>query len=182
MRFNEVIACVDWGDIATWLGSVGTVGTLIFTLRQLYNDRNERKSNELKFQAKEISAWIDNSNKDITIVRFNNLSNTPVYSVVLTIVCIKGAGQPIDGTEAGENYKYRSIFSVLPPGKFKHIMNSPGRGMFMEYGIEIAFTDSSGNSWIRKSNGELITIKQEPTDYYNISHPFSFSSFDEIMY
>lgn len=48
---------IDWskvqlGDLATWIGSIGIVGTLTFTLRELHIDRQERKEDKLRLQAK----------------------------------------------------------------------------------------------------------------------------------
>lgn len=176
----EFIKQLDFGDIPTWLGSIGTVGTLVYTLRQLNINKNEKKEYELRLQAKDISSWIvGDDEKEITI-NVNNSSSTPVYSIIITIVAIQGAGMPKDGREMTESYKHRSRFAILPPGKFQTKMPHIGRGMHIEFGIEIAFTDSMGNSWVRKSNGKLVNIKQSTLEYYNTPRPISWSSFEEI--
>lgn len=33
-------------------------------------------------------------------------------------------------------------------------------------GVQIAFRDWNGNSWVRKSNGILEKIEKKPTEYY----------------
>lgn len=74
------------GDWATWVGSIGTAGTLIFTLIQIYNDKKDRKKGEKESQAKKVSSWIESSDLDNhrTICRVNNLSDSPVCNVILT--------------------------------------------------------------------------------------------------
>lgn len=180
-KFYELISWLNKYYIATWLGSIGTVGTLIFTLKQLHIDRNERKEIELKSRAKDVSAWITKESGNYVIVRLNNLSNAPIYSVILTLVCIQGTGGPEDGKQALGNYEYRNIFFALPPGKLQTKMPYGGRGMSIRFGIEIAFTDSNGKSWVRKSNGKLAIIKQKTTEYYNLFPPFSEDKYEEII-
>lgn len=170
------------GDWAIWVGSIGTAGTLIFTLIQIYNDKKDRKKNEKESQAKKVSSWIESSDLDNhrTFCRVNNLSESPIYDVVLTAVIVQGAG-PMDGREIdGEDISYRSKLKILPPGKYQIEIGFLDYGMCIAYGTELAFKDVNGNSWVRKSNGSLIKIKKEPIEYYDIARPVSWDDFKEI--
>lgn len=43
LLIGGIVINMELGDIATWLGSIGTVGTLIYTLKQLKISRQENK-------------------------------------------------------------------------------------------------------------------------------------------
>lgn len=167
---------IDWSKIPEWLSAIGTVGTLMFSLLQLYYYRKEQKSYSLKAQADKISAWIYREDESETQCILNNFSNMPVYNVIITILVTKGAGGPRDGIEADSNYQNRELVGVLPPGKYKIGTAPLSHGMHIGFGIEIAFSDVQGNSWVRKSNGELILIKKSPIEYYNIPQPFNWET------
>lgn len=180
LKIFEILLNFNWGDVPTWLGAIGTVGTLVFTLIQLHKDRIERKINELKSQAINISSWISEENEENIVFKLNNMSNAPVYEVVLTLVITHGSGSYYDGQGVGEEYRNRNIFKILPPGKFETKMPYPGKGMNIIFGTEIAFKDVKGNSWVRKGDGNLIFIKQNPLEYYQISFPVLWKSYEEL--
>lgn len=48
------------------------------------------------------------------------------------------------------------------------------------YGIEIAFKDVNENSWVRKSNGKLVSIKEDSIEHYNIARPVSWDIYKDI--
>ncbi|MCY8600324.1 hypothetical protein MOD33_05990 [Bacillus spizizenii] len=171
---------MDMGDIATWFGSLGTIAVFGLAYYQLHTDRMAIRENEKRYQAKKISVWIDSENRNAEMCySIQNVSDSPVYQAIITLVGIQGAGPPKCGEDVDERYEYRVMLVTIPPGKFYAISNSGGRGMHIEYGVEIAFTDSNGNHWIRRSNGKLEEIKKNPLNFYNLSLPVSWSKVKE---
>ncbi|MEB2492879.1 hypothetical protein SOP93_17075 [Peribacillus frigoritolerans] len=62
---------VQWGDVATWIGSFGTVTTLGFALIQIINERKleakcEKVQTEKRFQGERVSAWLNLTNIDLS--------------------------------------------------------------------------------------------------------------------
>ncbi|MFF2587602.1 hypothetical protein ACFVSS_06860 [Peribacillus butanolivorans] len=165
------------GDLATWVGGLGTIATLIFAFWQLQTERRTANDNEKKFQATKVSVWIDSENSREICYSIQNVSDLPIYQAIITLVGIQGAGLPRNGEDEGvdESYKYRLNLVTIPPGKFFTTSESSDRGPSFEYGVEIAFTDASGNHWVRRSNGQLKEIKTSPFEFYNISLPVTWS-------
>ncbi|MDK8643801.1 hypothetical protein [Niallia taxi] len=168
---------LEVGDLATWVGGLGTIATLFFAFYQLHTERIATKENEKRTQAQKVAVWIDSENLQSEICySIQNASESPVYQAIITLVGIQGAGPPRKGEDIDESYEYRVKLVTIPPGKFHTVSGSGGRGMSIEYGVEIAFTDANGNHWVRRSNGKLIEIKTNPLEFYNISLPVSWSN------
>jgi hypothetical protein len=55
---------VQWGSVATWVASVGTVAAVSLALWEARGDRKERLRRELRQQAVRISAWFVETHKD----------------------------------------------------------------------------------------------------------------------
>jgi hypothetical protein len=163
---------LDIGDIATWFGSVGTISTLFFAFYQLQTEREATRENEKRSQASKISAWIaqENGNAEV-LYAIQNASDASIHQAIVTLVGIQGAGPPSKGEDVGGNYHYRVRLITIPPGRFYAWSDSGGRGMMIEFGVEIAFKDSNGTNWVRRSNGQLEEIKQKPIEFYNIPQP-----------
>lgn len=123
-------------------------------------------------QAGMISAWIEKENEDgsawITVL---NESTTPVTKMILSTVNIQTT--PSSGKEAPN--ECRTYLNLVPPGKyFTRLMIH--HGMHFLSGVEIAFIDNAGQSWLRDWDGLIIHLKQQPSEYYNLSLPISWES------
>ncbi|MEC0710136.1 hypothetical protein P8881_21635 [Bacillus haynesii] len=187
----RIISQANFGDWLGFMGSyiggiisgVATFATVIFAIYQLQTQQanaalNELKSqeNEKRFQANKIAAWIDSENRRSQMLySIQNSSDLPIYQAIITLVSIQGAGPPRNGDEVGGDYKYRVLLVTIPPGKFYTVSDSNGKGMHIEYGVEVAFTDAKGIHWVRKSNGQLKEIKKRPLEFYDIPLPVSWS-------
>lgn len=95
-------------------------GKRFITLIQLFIERRDRKADKLKFQAKCISSWIESEGENKTICSINNLSQIPIYEVILIIVTNKGS--QMNGKHAAKTYEkgeypYLRKIDVVPPGK-----------------------------------------------------------------
>ena len=111
---------VQWGDVATWVASVGTVMAVVVALVQVARERRARLKQEVRDRAERhvahaslISGWLgpaeavpetqrvnygdaemDAEYNYRTPIYIHNSSAEPVYEVVTGIVFIQGAGAP----------------------------------------------------------------------------------------
>ena|ERR1700733_14755202 len=163
------IANSKWlGDVATWVSGIGIVSTFIIGFIQIHNERKIRKEKERKEQAEHISAFIFKETLAKTTIALLNLSNEPIYEVIVSISVFQGSG---GGRSIKEFYQYTSFLSVVPPGKsFTHV-DGGYHGMSFHPAVEIAFKDVKGKSWVRTGRGVLKEISKSPVDYYNLHSP-----------
>lgn len=140
------------GDLATWAGSVVTVGVLSVALWQLGILRKDREAE----QAALVSAWIsgtptgcgpDDPNPTVTVaLSFRNVSNQPIsrilHQVTLGSQRHRGSTGPIppDGSIRTKDVPFRSI---------------PLEDAQMAPTLDIWFTDEAGHQWHRPHAGRL---------------------------
>ena len=129
----------------------------------------EAEGRERRQQAERISGWPGQDSPPNTPLILLNRSNEPVYEVVATLVLIQGAG-----AHRGEDYippGYRRVIAILPPGRWRVNVDSGWAGMSRRPGVEIAFTDRAGITWIRRSTGMLEEVKMPAIDHYGLDRP-----------
>ena len=180
---------IQYGDLPTWLASIGTVGALGAALWQIRTERTRRLQQEAhdredarRAQARRVACWpgeegtpgpMDPWWGKSTPIEVVNGSNEPVYNLVFALVQLQGAG----GVRRIEEWEGRipqgqsapwSTAAILPPGRWR--VSVPGEGwsggMGMRLGAEIAFVDRAGVNWIRRSSGGLEELPQAPIDYF----------------
>jgi hypothetical protein len=64
----------------------------------------------------------------------------------------------------------------IPPGQHQYQMNFYGRGMYLRFGVELAFRDAAGQSWPRRGNGLLEKTEKKPLELYDINPPVPWES------
>jgi hypothetical protein len=181
------------GDLATWIGSIGTAGALAAALVQIGTERRARhraESENLKtmrrLQAEKVSTWWGGpavSGGDWLILL--NRSNEPVYRAVAILVLIQGAGP-----HQGEDYQKDESGSpsaldafvpiaIIPPGRWRVQVSGGWGGMMRRPGAELAFTDCSGNHWIRRASGNLQEVSTDAITHYELPAPIPFLSVPE---
>jgi hypothetical protein len=146
----------NWVAIVTGITSI--VATIIAIGTFLYTWHKDSEEINVA-QANKISAWIDNDErgeakltKDMKFMNviINNVSEQPVYNVVLSSGTYQGSGTPyLTGADA------TSSIGTLPPGKYTTRVPYPGAGMHTRMEAAVSFTDTRGNSWIRDATGHL---------------------------
>lgn len=166
------------GDWATWAAAVFTGSAVFVALWQIHVERRERQKVERRAeeeqkrrQATKVSAWITKAYDDPMWIAVRNSSDEPVYEVIVSLVSVQGAGPPRDAHDTEPDFRYRAFLSVVPPGRFYASMPYGGHGMSMRFGLEVAFTDASGQYWVRKGNGDLSCIATPAIDYYRVHRP-----------
>jgi hypothetical protein len=155
---------------------VGTVALAIFALAQIAIERRARKQGALRAQAERVSAWPYAywGNSAQTILVLHNGSDEPVYRAIVSLVFIQGAA-PRTGKALIANLdqfgEFVRTFTVIPPGR--HYTTVPGgwAGMMRRPGVELAFVDRAGVSWLRSGDGRLSRMRREPADYYGLPQP-----------
>ena len=182
---------INLGSIPTWVAGVGTVGTLSAALVQIRGERKRRLSQEIaaakslkESQAQLIAAWAGRAetplaqNLDInreyqgrTPINLINSSNSPVYSLVASIVFIQGAAYKTTEelmAHHGNGLSPTTTIAILPPGAWRiWIPGSHWSGILGgRSGAELAFTDRAGIHWIRRATGVLEEISEPPFHYF----------------
>lgn len=170
--------------------AVGTVGALFAALFQIRRDRNQLLKAKREEQAVNVAAWIEDivlasempgnqfNAYRTALIRNNNL--TPIYDVILTVVGLHGAGSAIHGEDNEGEFRFRVMFPQIPTGLWGTWIDTGGGGMGVICALEISFRDSTGVSWIRRGNGKLVEIKEDPLTYYSILLPPSWSYAERI--
>lgn len=167
MRYEVIY---QLGDIATWLAAIGTVGAFFVGFKQIKDEREIRKDNELKDQAVRISAFIVKENLPKTKIELLNLSSEPIYEAIVSLEAFQGAGFEKPSNTPGE---YISCLSVIPPGKSFTFIGGGYHGMSFHPSIAMAFKDIKGKNWFRSGRGDLKEISMSPTDFYELRLPIS---------
>jgi hypothetical protein len=176
--------------VATLL--VGIAGVLIAYLTLSNQTATEsqaqaqRQSAERRDQAEQVSAAPiagregvpishEPDGREVTRVGLYNRSNVPVYNAVVTLVLVQGAGPhaAVELTDPSLRSEFQRYLTAIPPGEFETQVSAGWGGMYRRPGIELAFTDHAGHHWIRYASGQLVEIKQEPSQYYKLEQPVS---------
>ena len=129
----------------------------------------EAEGRERRQQAERISGWPGQGSLPTTPLILLNRSDEPVYEVVATLVLIQGGA-----ARRGEDYipsGYRRVISILPPGRWRVNVDGGWAGMSRRPGVEVAFTDRAGITWIRRATGMLEEVKMPAIDHYGLDRP-----------
>jgi hypothetical protein len=177
---------VEWDGVGTWVASIGTVSTLFFAVYQWSKAVAEKRlANEdaRRAQARRVCTWLD-AHSGHGGLRLSNSSDEPVTSVIVYYVWAQGAAWRT-GEEAERRFQssrepdgygdintIRALVQNLPPGRFWVTVDGPENApMQGQLGLEIAFTDSAGQSWVRRAGGELVALDQSPIVHYGVALP-----------
>ena len=157
-----------WGDVPTWLTAIGTCGAVIVALFLARRD----KHNDRRRQAERITAWLGpvqpSGTSLLQQVTIQNASHQSVYELIASLVSVQGAFR---ATAVGDPRGFRTTVGQIPPGQHVTSIRSGGHGMTLKLGIELAFRDASGTSWIRAGDGRLRESKDDPVDAYQLKRP-----------
>ncbi len=151
---------------AAWFSAIGTVGTLVVAVWQLFSGARKDRKARRQSQAEKLTAWVDETDEFQIL---SNRSGNPVYDAVLTFVIKDGDGRR---SPVGQDRSYRHTFRTVPPGDWQFLFPEGWRGMHAYPGVELAFRDAAGHSWIRGPRGELKELDQGPIEYYGIGYPY----------
>lgn len=170
--------------------SASTVGALFAALWQIRTERNIRLAREdqerqerHREQARLVSAVIGPEQPDFddpwsgkgrSAIDLINGSAEPVYRLVATIVAVQGTvphttERWLESNGPWDGRRPIATASILPPGMHRvwvgGVKWAMGSG-FNRSGAEVAFTDRSGNHWIRRATGQLEELQDDPFSHF----------------
>lgn len=101
-----------------------------------------------------------------------NGSQQLAYQVIASMVPVRGAiSQDFRNVIGSHPTEFRAFKGELPPGRTNLDVTWPGGGMHIRFGIEVAFRDAAGRSWVRTADGLLKRIQGEPAAHYGLHEP-----------
>lgn len=161
-----------WGDVPTWLAGIGTCGAVIVSLYLARQDGLRREQHEKRRQAEMITAWLGPAQSSgdglYEVVVLQNSSMQSVYQLVACLVSIQGSFRE---TAVGDSRGFRSTVGQVPPGQQQAKIESAGHGMQLKLGVELAFQDAAGVFWLRRGNGLLEEVHEDPATLYKLTRP-----------
>jgi hypothetical protein len=164
-------------SVRDWLILFAAVAAAFVGWQQIADERNARKAGEERLlrearrsQAERISAWINADNEFSMDATLANRSDQPVYQVIIWRVAAYGAGAH-SGRELDEASGEYRTFATLPPGRYTTFFEPGFHGMGLKPGVEIAFRDQAGITWIRSGDGLLRRTTLSPVDFYGLAEP-----------
>lgn len=163
----------QFGDLATWVGALGTTGAFGVSLTLLYQALKDRRVS----QAQRVVAWQveiqpattpDATYVAVIIYRLLNGNDTPVYNVVFQAPC-------------GVRGTFVKHIGLLAPNETRDIrVYLPGAPRASQYPPNIAFTDSAGRYWYRRGDrGALKQIRSSQVEELIKEDPGAYESIDE---
>lgn len=209
-RRHTLGVSVSFGDVPTWVAAVGTVGALGAALWQIRNERILRRDADKRLriehhleQARLVAAYMGEQDKaedeletptadqGRTAFYLANNSPEPVYSVVVGLVFVQGAGPRTLEDMIDLNQKQYSrrgpvtTISILPGGLYRVWIGGTGWHQILSgrAGVDIAFTDRAGAHWIRRATGQLDELAMPPLEYlqeWNFDGPHDFQTPERV--
>jgi hypothetical protein len=190
---------LHYGDVpaaVASLGAVGALGAALFQIRTERQYRHEREdADRLErhlAQARLISAMVgpqetrgrpdaagghaapSEADDGRTAIYLVNGSDEPVYTLVVSLVFIQGAGPRT--TEDLLRYRQSTgaqqvpitTVSMLPGGTSRVWLDGTHWSGILSgrIGAELAFTDRAGSHWVRRATGKLEELPYEPLEYF----------------
>ena len=125
--------------------------------------------------ANDVAAWLvrDGGSEMSFGLVVQNGSKQVAYDMIASLVSLQGAFRE---TAVGDARGFQRFLGIVPPGELRTRIEYGGDGMFLRFGIELAFQDPQGRFWLRKGNGFLNEVFQSPLELYGIDPPVSWDN------
>jgi hypothetical protein len=161
---------IDWGDVPTWIGAIGTVLAVLAAIyagvqaKRVYLIERRRdhqaEDDRRRTQAVAISGWVTESTghsaaSEWPILAIMNASTLPVYDLVATVT-------RSDGTRLTSE-KFPSVAPAQSPLQRPLVLQESAIGAEPLL-ISLTFLDASGLIWCRDSRGKISELAGPPTD------------------
>jgi hypothetical protein len=162
---KTALAGVQWGDVASWVGSIATSVALLLTYALLLVTRRDQRAlaiDQRRSQARKVSAWCEGTEptgSDGVLrasVRLQNASDEPIYGPRVAV----GA----DWLSPGRSYAELDLNYVLAP-QYGAVHTTDVRRTSatrdaeeLTLPVEIVFSDAGGRFWHRDRYGGLSEI------------------------
>lgn len=156
--------------------------TLIWLVIERNQLQKEKREATKRKQAAGVSTWLSSRTFGTKVhykrqvVILNNNSDSPIYNLVVSIVDARNTDAK--GEENPE--EFRRAIDASPPGQVFCFAPEGYSGMGFRAGVELAFSDANGNHWVRRSNGKLESLTENPFNHYKISQPPTYEDTHEL--
>lgn len=139
---------IQWGNVAEWVGSVGTVLTLALGLLLLWR---EIRANRRR-HASRVMAWVD---LDAGAAYVKNGGTEPVTKVMLALFTAGHYAEPLSGQ--AETTPYVEGWEWLPPEETRAISprDADWHARLYPPQVRLEFTDTERRRWLRDEHGAL---------------------------
>lgn len=169
---------IQFGDVATWVASLGTTGAFGISLLLLRQNLQDRRASQARF----VAAWQD---KIVPAHKPVYPKNVP-YEAIIKYNLLNNSDEPVYGLSLAANCGTLGTFvrniGVLGPHESRTIsIWLPGNPRAEQYPPAITFIDATGIQWLRDFQGRLkdtnmskamVVIKEDPGAYGSIeAHP-----------
>ena len=179
---NPAIRLDHFASLATVLGSLATAATLIWLVVERNQLQKEKKESEKRKQAAGVSTWLSTRTFGTKvhykqqIIVLNNNSDSPIYNIVVSIVDTRN--KDAKGEETPD--EFRRTIDASPPGQAFCLAPECYSGMGFHPSVEIAFSDADGHHWVRRGNGRLESLAEDPFVHYKIQLPPTYEPLHEL--
>lgn len=155
--FGEWLATLDWGDVPSWVGGIGTTAAVIVALWQSGRETRKQRKDRERAQAEQVAAWCTGEQMctgrhNWTEVLVLNRSGLPIYGVRVW-------GQAESNPEVNpEKDQGAGYVDILPPGEDPTVIRigfNPDLSVEGTSRAQIAFQDAAGTLWVRDMEGVL---------------------------
>ena len=179
---SPTIRLDHFASLATLLGSFVTAATLVWLVLERDQLQKEKREAEKRKQAAGVSVWLSSrspsgrANRTSRTIILNNNSDSPIYNLVVSIVDARN--KDAKGEDTPE--ELRRILDASPPGQAYCVAPEGYMGMGFHPSVEIAFSDADGNHWVRRGNGRLQELTEDPFTHYEVPQPPTYNQLHEL--
>lgn len=153
---------IDWGAVAQGVAAIGTVALFaaaFIGIKGEIRDRKVREEDRIREQARHVSAWPLNFEKDGAVgrldVKIHNGSGEPVWDLrVIPVAPHLLEIQPYEAKIYPPDSKIENL-SVHPGADRSHLPDALDADSF---DLHVEFQDARGIRWIRETNGSLTRV------------------------
>lgn len=164
MHGHAAAIVLNWGAIPDWVLAIGNLAVLATAFETIRRDRKRtqaleaenlrrRQDSELE-RASLVSAWPEEwSDQDVSVTCRNGCAE-PIYDVVVRVGGQKDDPPP-RSTDRGDT---KSAF-LMRPGESLEVIFPLLRPAADQPRVDMAFRDTRGHRWWRKSDGTIMLIQ-----------------------
>jgi hypothetical protein len=111
----------------------------------------------------------------VTNIDLYNDTGAPVYKAIVSLVFVQGGGwqtgRELDHIPGGPASEYQRDVQAIPTGRSRISVSGSWGSLTARPGVEVAYEDESGRSWLRTAEGRLYRLKVAPPAYYGLNTP-----------
>lgn len=151
---------IQWGDVATWLASIGTLLAFAAALYAIWlqrRDFNLSQRQGKQSQASAISIEASHIPREtargqaVYDVTVHNASAAPIFGCTANLL--------LRQSTAKNEWTHIGVGTVAAgQSRAFHVMSEPATPY-----VEVGFTDSDGRHWVRRWTGSLIPVPLPPS-------------------